>query len=114
MSSFAAVIFDMDGVIVDSEPLHERAFRHVLAEIGYAETHGIDFPSYYGKSDVHVWRDFIDRQQPPHTLPELLSRKEKHFETLLPAERPIFPGLPEMLVRTAARDRKSTRLNSSH
>jgi len=29
-----AVIFDMDGVIVDSEPRHERAFLEVLQEIG--------------------------------------------------------------------------------
>ena len=43
MKPFRAVIFDMDGVIVDSEPLHERAFREVFAEIGYVETHGVDF-----------------------------------------------------------------------
>ena len=41
----------MDGVIVNSEPLHERAFLDVLAEIGYAENHGIDFPAYYGQSE---------------------------------------------------------------
>ena len=34
MKPFRAVIFDMDGVIVDSEPLHERAFREVFAELG--------------------------------------------------------------------------------
>jgi beta-phosphoglucomutase-like phosphatase (HAD superfamily) len=42
-------------VVVDSEPLHERAFRQVLDEIGYGETHGIDFPAYFGKSDLVVW-----------------------------------------------------------
>src|SRR5881397_315358 len=62
MKRFEAVIFDMDGVIVDSEPLHERAFREVLEEIGYGRTHGIDFPAYYGKSDLVVWRDFIARR----------------------------------------------------
>ena len=29
-----AVIFDMDGVLVDSEPLHTVAFQHILAEEG--------------------------------------------------------------------------------
>jgi beta-phosphoglucomutase-like phosphatase (HAD superfamily) len=59
ISPIAAILFDMDGVIVDSEPLHERAFRHVFAEIGHADTHDVDFPSYYGTSDVLLWRDFI-------------------------------------------------------
>jgi HAD superfamily hydrolase (TIGR01549 family) len=99
----SAVIFDMDGVIVDSEPLHERAFRQVFAEIGHADTHGVDFPAYYGKSDVLVWQDFIARHQPPHSLAELLRRKERHFADFIAAEEPIFAGLPELLERCAAR-----------
>ena len=31
---FRAVIFDFDGVIADSEPLHFEAFRRALAERG--------------------------------------------------------------------------------
>ncbi|NJN05257.1 MAG: HAD-IA family hydrolase [Rhodobacteraceae bacterium] len=99
----SAIIFDMDGVIVNSEPLHERAFHRVFAEIGYAGNHGVDFPAYYGSSDVHVWRDFIARHQPPHTLDELLGRKERHFAGFIAAEEPIFEGLPELLERCAAR-----------
>ena len=57
MKPFKAIIFDMDGVIVDSEPLHERAFCEVLEEIGFSHTHGIDFSAYFGKSDRVVWRD---------------------------------------------------------
>ena len=99
MKRFDAVIFDMDGVIVDSEPLHERAFREVLEEIGYGRTHGIDFPAYYGKSDLIVWRDFIARQRPAQSLEELLARKEEKFGALLQEEQPIFSGLPELLVK---------------
>ena len=49
MSKDEAVIFDMDGVIVDSEPRHERAFLEVLAEIGYADRHGLRFADYLGR-----------------------------------------------------------------
>ena len=44
MRPYAAVIFDMDGVIVDSEPLHEKAFQAVFEEMGYGQTHGFHFP----------------------------------------------------------------------
>jgi HAD superfamily hydrolase (TIGR01509 family) len=102
-SKFQAIIFDMDGVIVDSEPLHERAFREVFEEIGFGQTHGVEFPAYYGRSDVVLWRDFIARHQPPQSFEELLARKEKKFAALLRQEEPIFRGLPELLEKLAAR-----------
>ncbi len=37
-----AVIFDCDGVLVNTEPLHYRAFQEVLAPLGL----GHDFESY--------------------------------------------------------------------
>src|SRR6266567_1641748 len=100
MKRFDAVIFDMDG-----EPLHERAFREVLEEIGYGRTHGIDFPAYYGKSDLVVWRDFIARHRPTQSLEELLARKEKKFAALLKREEPIYVRLPELLEKVATRYR---------
>jgi HAD superfamily hydrolase (TIGR01509 family) len=103
LPSFSALIFDMDGVIVDSEPLHERAFRAVFAEIGFADSHSVDFPSYYGKTDVLLWRDFIARHRPPQSLAELLARKERHFDALLRTEEPIFSGLEELLEKAAQR-----------
>jgi beta-phosphoglucomutase-like phosphatase (HAD superfamily) len=99
---YQAFIFDMDGVVVDSEPLHERAFLDVLEEIGFGRTHGIDFPAYYGKSDLVVWRDFIARHRPAQSLEELLARKEEKFGGLL-REEPIFSGLPELLAKLSPR-----------
>ncbi len=92
----------MDGVIVDSEPLHERAFQEVLEEIGFGQNHGIDFPAYYGKSDLIVWRDFIARHRPAQSLEELLARKESKFTALLQREEPIFTGLLDLLEHVAA------------
>jgi len=103
VKEFRAIIFDMDGVIVDSEPLHERAFREVLDEIGFGRTHGIDFPAYYGKSDVVVWREFIARHRPPQPLEELLARKDEKFAALVKREERIFEGLPELLEKVARR-----------
>jgi len=100
---FEAVIFDMDGVIVDSEPLHERAFRQVFEEIGYGATHGTDFPSYFGKSDLVLWKDFIAQHRPPQPLEELLALKEERFVELLRREEPVFQKVPELLEQLAPR-----------
>jgi len=102
-TDFAAVIFDMDGVIVDSEPRHERAFREVVAEIGYDGRHGIDFSDYVGRSDQELWVDFVAKHQPPHTLDELLARKRGRVVEIIRRDQPLFAGLPELVEKLAAR-----------
>src|SRR5256885_1803149 len=114
MNGFQAIIFDMDGVIVDSEPLHERAFREVFQEIGHGETHGIDFPAYYGKSDLVVWRDFIARHRPAQSLEGLATRKEEKFAELLRREEPVFDGLIELLEQLAGKYRLALASGSRH
>ncbi len=103
LKPFKAVIFDMDGVIVDSEPRHERAFHEVWEAMGYRDRHGINFQDYYGRSDRALWLDFIDKHQPPQTLEELTAWKQNRLIEILRAEQPIFDGLPEVVQKCAAR-----------
>ena len=98
---FSAVIFDMDGVIVDSEPRHERAFREVFEEIGFGDTHGIEFSQYYGRSDRALWDDFMARHKPPHTLEDLSERKQRRFLRMIREEQPVFESLPDLVQRLA-------------
>lgn len=102
-TDFGAVIFDMDGVIVDSEPRHERAFLEVIREIGYADRHGLRFADYVGRSDREIWDDFLARNPCPYSLEELMRRKRERVVELLRAERPVFDGLPQLVERLAAR-----------
>jgi HAD superfamily hydrolase (TIGR01509 family) len=102
-TDFAAVIFDMDGVIVDSEPRHERAFHAVMRELGYGETHGIRFADYLGRRDDELWLEFQARHKPPHSLDELRERKRRVVVELLRREQPLFAGLPELVEKLAAR-----------
>lgn len=102
-TDFAAVIFDMDGVIVDSEPRHERAFLEVLREIGYADHHGLCFADYVGRSDQEIWDDFLARNPCPYSLEELMRRKRECVVAFLCAERPVFDGLPQLVERLAGR-----------
>lgn len=101
MKRFDAVIFDMDGVIVDSEPWHEHAFREIFHELGYGDRHGIDFRSYIGRSDRALWEDFIAKHTPPQPLEDLLALKQNRLIEILRRKQPIFDGLPDLVVKLA-------------
>jgi beta-phosphoglucomutase family hydrolase len=47
-SSIAAVIFDFDGTLVDSMPLHFEAYRKVFAELGIELTRDVFFSNIGG------------------------------------------------------------------
>ena len=114
MPQFAAVIFDMDGVIVNSEPIHEMAFREIFAEIGYGANHGIDFPAYYGRSDLALWKDFIARHRPAETLAELTERKQRRFLEIVRKEEPIFDGLTGLVEKLSEHYRLAVASGSLH
>lgn len=114
MKGITTVIFDMDGVIVDSEPRHEQAFREVFHEMGYGENHGIEFSQYLGKSDRALWVDFIELHKPAHTLEYLTDWKQRRFLEIIQQEQPIFEDLPELLQRLTARYKLGLASGSLH
>ncbi len=50
------VVFDFDGVIVDSEPVHEEALRLAVRELGMDFTHARYVAEYIGYDDRDVLR----------------------------------------------------------
>jgi beta-phosphoglucomutase-like phosphatase (HAD superfamily) len=51
-----AVVFDFDGVIADSEPLHFEGFRRVLARQGVALSRSEYYEKYLGFDDAGAFR----------------------------------------------------------
>ena len=100
-----AIVFDFDGVIADSEPLHFRAFRDVLAEIGLALTERDYYQRYLGFDDVGAFRAIAadqGRALPRESLVELTARKAVRMEALERDVSVLFPGAVSAIEQAAA------------
>ena len=96
-SGMEAFVFDLDGVIIDSEPLHEAAFFEIFAELGHSEDHGIEFARFYGTSDQAVWNEFLERHPQKAPLETLSARKEQRFFELSRKKDSIFPEIRDLV-----------------
>lgn len=109
-----AFIFDLDGVIIDSEPLHEQAMRVACAQYDIALPDRI-FDEFRGQTDralvTHLAQQ-VSASVDPETL---LAAKHDMYDALL-GELTLIPGvvdfiqaqneraLPLALVTSATRD----------
>ena len=100
-----AAIFDFDGVIANSEPLHFAALRDALRENGIAITEEEYYHRYLAYDDRGAIRLALEHHGATYDLDRLdvvAVRKAEIFEELLPTI-PFFPGAAE-LVRDLARE----------
>jgi HAD superfamily hydrolase (TIGR01509 family) len=91
------VIFDLDGVLINSEPLHCRAFQDVLAPYGVIVTE----QDYYAEYLVYSDREVLERLLPDlGALDDAVAAKERRYWELLEAGVPAFPDGLALLART--------------
>lgn len=66
-----AFIFDMDGVIIDSEPLHFEVDLYTLNSIGIASSKE-ELEQYVGMTNPEMWRLIKAEYQLAHSIEELI------------------------------------------
>jgi beta-phosphoglucomutase len=100
-----AIIFDFDGVIANSEPLHYQGFRDVLAQEGIALARDDYYARLLGFDDVGVFRE-VGKAQGVRWTPEhigaLVARKAVELERLESATSVLFDGAADAIRRAAA------------
>lgn len=80
-----AVLFDIDGTLCDSDPLHHLAFQELLLEIGYNNGVPIDdeffIKNIAGRSDVEAAQNLFP-DWPPEKGLKFLDDKEAKYRSL--------------------------------
>jgi len=93
-SNKSAVIFDMDGVLVDTEPIYTDINRRLLKSLGVRLSLE-RLLSYVGLSAMHIWseirRDFGLRQSVEELIQLEMYELDRELGTL--AEIPVMPGV---------------------
>ena len=97
MKKIKGIVFDMDGVLIDSEPLHIEAWNDVVAEFGlYFDTEW--FHQWIGVSDRNFTMQLVQNYNLPKTADALLQDKRRIFEGKIsksvPAHKGVKEGLP--------------------
>ena len=96
----SAVIFDFDGVIVDTEPLHYQAFQKILApqNLGYSWQ---DYEeTYMGFDDRDAFREAYKKSNIPlteSTLEQLVAQKAIVFQEVITAGVTPYPGVTALI-----------------
>ena len=106
MSELRAVIFDFDGVIADTEPLHCTALQQVLAGIEITLTETEYYTDYLGFDDrgcIMAALHQHHRQVTPAVLTELMHEKALAYLTAVKQHLAIFPGVRELVLDAAER-----------
>jgi HAD superfamily hydrolase (TIGR01509 family) len=103
-SALQAIVFDFDGVIADSEPLHLRAFQKTLKDEGVELSTRDYYARYLGYDDAGLFQALArdrDIAMSDGHLASLVARKASTLQAMLRNEDVLFPGAAEF-IRTAA------------
>jgi beta-phosphoglucomutase len=91
------VIFDLDGVLLDSEPLHHAAANAVLAEDGHPPLSVAQYRRYLGLTDEDMWHDIRVRRDLGRPHEHYLRRFDSHVLAEYRQHATAAPGAVDLL-----------------
>lgn len=93
-----AVLFDMDGVIIDSEPLHRKAYFAMFQEVGITVSDEL-FESFTGQATLHICKQLVDKFDLERKPEQLVDIKRKYFKDLFfnDPELDLIPGVRDLI-----------------
>ena len=97
-----ALIFDMDGTLVDSEKMHWLAWNHTLDKYGLEVPPFAQFNSYVGVSDEEMARQFSAAAEYKVAPDSLVTQKCRTYLDLVP-QIELLPGVIDTLERWRGR-----------
>jgi HAD superfamily hydrolase (TIGR01509 family) len=93
-----AVIFDMDGVIVDSEPLHNKAYQRMILDFNLDVSARL-YESFTGQATRAICQRLCDEFNLKHGADDLVSKKRHHFNNLFEETQDfeLIPGVLDLI-----------------
>lgn len=94
------VIFDVDGVLVDSYAAHLKSWRRLAAELGHTLTEG-RFAATFGRTSRDIIVELFDERDDSR-IRRLDDRKEALYRDLVGGKVPVMAGARELVAACRA------------
>ena len=91
------IIFDFDGVLIDSEPLYLRSVNVILAECGVAQVTPAEYQQWIGSTAKLTWEALTRDNNLPEPARHYQDRYEHALEEVLWRELTLRPEAEELL-----------------
>lgn len=95
----SALLFDLDGTMLVSDPIHEQVFRALFAEREVEVEDDFYIARIHGRHNLDIFADFMPGAD-ARALDEL---KEAMFRERLPRPYPAMPGLADLVALSVER-----------
>ena len=100
-----AIVFDFDGVLADSEPLHLAAYQEIFAALGVMLSRDEYYANLLGYTDEDVFR-IVGAEHGLNwnsgQISALISQKSEIFERFYASRGVLYPGAAACIERLAA------------
>jgi HAD superfamily hydrolase (TIGR01509 family) len=91
--SYKAILFDMDGVIVNTEPVHLAAFQATLNRMGHNLSEEGYVQHFAGRTDEDGFRQYFAFMNEEVDLPVVMSEKAETYLKLAADQLVAYPGI---------------------